>query len=418
MEDWSPEPLVAPLTELERIEDERRPIITGTTGPKVKLQVPNSTSTRTVTNMASFNYFNLINNDLVKERAVQILRNYGVGACGPPNFYGTQDVHMDTEKEIARFLGVPAVIVYAQSFSTISSVIPAFSKRGDIIIADRACNFAIQKGIQISRSTVRYYNHNDMEDLERVLIQVQREQRKKPLTRRFIVTEGLFETTGSISDLPKIVELKLKYKYRLILDETHSFGVLGRTGRGLTEHQNVDPSNVEMLVGSMAHTLCAGGGFCAGSKEVVEHQRISSNSYVFSAALPAMLSVAAAECLKLIEANPDLIVALRENIKVMRAQLERSEHILVTSAPESPRILFAVKGFEKDERLLADVVEEAITNGVLISRVKKVADSSKDWQYGPDVIMVTISVGHTKKDVEQAGSVIRKAVGKVVARKK
>lgn len=368
--------------------------------------------------MSSYNYFNLINNELVKERAIQILRNYGVGACGPPNFYGTQDVHMETEKEIARYLGVPAVIVYAQSFSTISSVIPAFSKRGDIIVADRACNFAIQKGIQISRSTVRYYNHNDMEDLERVLAQIQREQRKKPLTRRFIVTEGLFETTGTISDLPKLVELKLKYKYRLILDETHSFGILGRTGKGLTEHQNVDPSNVEMLVGSLAHTLCASGGFCAGSKEVVEHQRISSNSYVFSAALPAMLSVAAAECLKLIEANPDLITTLRENTKIMRAQLEKSEHIVLTSAPENPRIVFKVKGHEKDERLLADVVEEAVANGVLISRVKKVADGSKEWQFGPDVVMVTVSVGHSKKDVEAAGSVVRKAVGKVVARKK
>ncbi|TGZ85309.1 PLP-dependent transferase [Ascodesmis nigricans] len=414
VEEWTPEPLVSPLTELEALEEERRPIITGPTGPKVKLL----NSGRTVTNMASMNYYNLINNDLVKERAVQILRNYGVGACGPPNFYGTQDVHMDTEKEIARFLGVPAVIVYAQSFSTISSVIPAFSKRGDIIVADRACNFAIQRGIQISRSIIRWYNHNDMEDLERVLAQVQREQKRKPLTRRFIVTEGLFETTGTISDLPKLVELKLKYKYRLILDETHSFGILGRTGRGLTEHQNVDPSNVEMLVGSLAHTLCAGGGFCAGSNEVVEHQRISSGSYVFSAALPAMLSVAAAECLKLIEGNPDLLLTLRDYTKTMRSQLERSEHIIVTSAPENPRILFTVKGYEHDERVMAEVVDEALTAGVLISRAKKVADSSKEWQYGPEVVMVTPSVGHTKKDLEAAGSVIRKAVGKVMSRRK
>ena len=102
--------------------------------------------------------------------------------------------------------------MYAQAFSTISSVIPAFSKRGDIIVADRAVNYAIRKGIQISRSTVRWYDHNDVEDMERVLDKVVREQRKKPLTRRFIVTEGLFENVGDMVDLPKIVRLSQGYQ--------------------------------------------------------------------------------------------------------------------------------------------------------------------------------------------------------------
>lgn len=162
---------------------------------------------RTVSNLASYNFYNFVGNDLLKDRAVQVLRSYGVGACGPPNFYGTQDVHMDTERDIAKFLGTPACIIYAQAFSTISSVIPAFSKRGDIIVADKAVNFAIQNGLQISRSTIRWYEHNDMEDLERVLERVKKEMARKPLTRRFIVTEGLFENTGDMVDLPAIVSL-------------------------------------------------------------------------------------------------------------------------------------------------------------------------------------------------------------------
>ena len=112
---------------------------------------------------------------------------------------------MKTEADIAAHLGAPACIVYAQAFSTISSVIPAFSKRGDIIVADQAVNYAIRKGIQISRSTVRWYKHNDLDDMQRVLEKVVKEQAKKPLTRRFIVTEGLFENVGDMIDLPKIV---------------------------------------------------------------------------------------------------------------------------------------------------------------------------------------------------------------------
>ena len=112
---------------------------------------------------------------------------------------------MKTEADVAAHLGTAACIIYAQSFSTISSVIPSFLKRGDIIVADKCVNYAIRKGIQISRSTVRWYEHNDMEDLERVLQKVTKEQAKKPLTRRFIITEGLFENVGDVVDLPKLV---------------------------------------------------------------------------------------------------------------------------------------------------------------------------------------------------------------------
>lgn len=119
------------------------------------------------------------------------------------------DVHMELERDIAVFLRVPSAIIYAHGFSTISSVIPSFSKRGDIIVADRGVNFAIQKGIQISRSTVRWYDHGDYESLERVLEGIHKEDKKykrnPTASRRFIITEGLFENDGSMVDLPKVV---------------------------------------------------------------------------------------------------------------------------------------------------------------------------------------------------------------------
>ena len=118
---------------------------------------------------------------------------------------------MNLERDIADFIGTEAAIIYSQGFSTISSVIPAFCKRGDIIVADKGVHFAIQKGIQISRSTVRWYNHNDLKSLEEVLESVEKERRKRraPLTRRFIVTEGIFEKDGAMVDLPKLVRFPL-----------------------------------------------------------------------------------------------------------------------------------------------------------------------------------------------------------------
>lgn len=162
--------------------------------------------------------------------------------------------------------------------------------------------------------------------------------------------------------------MKEKYKFRIILDETWSFGVLGRTGRGLTEAQNVDPSQVDMIIGSLAGPLCAGGGFCAGAKDVVEHQRISSASFTFSAALPAMLAVTASETLNILQSNPDVITHCRENIKTMKAQLDpRSDWVVCTSAPENPIMLLALKedvvksrslSPEDQERIFQECVEE------------------------------------------------------------
>ena len=319
-------------------------------------------------NLASYNYYNLATNETLKEKAVQTMRAYGVGPCGPPGFYGTQDVHVKTEADVAAHLGTSACILYAQAFSTISSVIPCFSKRGDIIVADRRVNYAIRKGIQISRSTVRWYEHNDMADLERVLQEVVREQQGKPLTRRFIATEGLFEDVGDAPDLPTIVELKLRHKFRLILDETWSYGVLGRTGRGVTEAQNVDVVDIDMLIGSLAGPLCAGGGFCAGSHEVVDHQRITSLAYTFSAALPAMLATTASETISLVQTNPEILTQARENTRLMWAQLDpRSEWVMCTSAVENPMMILELKpevvaskrlSLLDQDQILQDIVDE------------------------------------------------------------
>jgi 7-keto-8-aminopelargonate synthetase-like enzyme len=156
-----------------------------------------------VTNLASYNFYNFASNEHIKQNAIQTLRKYGVGPCSAPQFYGTQDVHMDVEAKIASVLGTESCILYSQAFATITSVIPSFAKRGDVIVADKAVNYAIRKGLQICRSNVCWYEHNDLVDLERVLQKVTKEA--KSLTRRFIVTEGLFETVGDSIDLAKIV---------------------------------------------------------------------------------------------------------------------------------------------------------------------------------------------------------------------
>ncbi|KAK4056697.1 serine palmitoyltransferase component [Microbotryomycetes sp. JL221] len=446
--EWQPEPLVP--ASLKQTTQLHPPIIMGATGPRPKVLFPTKdqdphdpqnpmplTGGKIVTNLASINFAGLAGNDRIKDKAVECLKRYGVGSCGPPGFYGTFDVHMELERDIANFLGVQSAIIYAHGFSTISSVIPSFSKRGDIIVADRGVNFAIQKGIQISRSTVRWYDHGDYDSLERVLEQIHKEDRKYKRNptkgRRFIVTEGVFENDGSIVDLPRVMELKLKYKYRLILDEGWSVGAIGKTGRGVTEVFDAPAAEVDIITGSMANAFGSAGGFCAGSVHVVAHQRINSPGFVFSAALPPLLAVSATEAISLLStpltstdpAHP--LTQLPDNIRTVRTILNGVQSIEIPSAEQSPLIHIRIKRFStgattselsrsEQEQLLQDVVDRCAEDGVLISRTKRNWDQELFEQQPSLRICVTSAL--TKKEVEKAANVLKHSLTKVLGKGK
>ncbi|GLB39604.1 putative aminotransferase class I and II [Lyophyllum shimeji] len=449
VDEWTPEPLGPALSAAEQAELAAVPVVVGPNGPKPRL----ASTGKTATNVASFNFTGLAGNEHIQQRAVETLRKYGLGSCGPPGFYGTLDVHMDLERDIADFLGTEAAILYSQGFSTISSVIPAFCKRGDIIVADRGISFAIHKGIQISRSTVRWYDHNDLRSLEEVLESVEKERRKRkgPLTRRFIITEGIFEKDGAMVDLPKLIEIKYKYKYRLILDESFSFGTVGRTGRGLTELYNVPAEKVDMLVGSVAIGLCSSGGFCAGSQTVVDHQRINGPSFVFSASMPGLLAVSASEGINILRSTPSILTTLQENIRAARAILDRVDCISIPSHPASPIIHISIRSpsstslhpasaalspvkpsnpasplprdagtwdwdVEAEERLLQDVVEEALAQGVMITKAKRLR--GQETVEARPSIRLAMSSALTKKETEKAVTVVKNALVKVLGRRR
>ncbi|KAJ8489032.1 hypothetical protein ONZ45_g13728 [Pleurotus djamor] len=356
--EWTPEPLSPPLTAEETNELASVSIISGPNGAKPRL----TKSNKPVLNLASYNFTGLAGNEHIKSLAIDTLRRYGLGSCGPSGFYGTIDVHTKFEETVASFLGTEAAILYAQSMATTESVIPAFCKRGDLIIADKHCNFAIRKGIEISRANVRWFEHNDLASLEEVLMTLEKEEKRRlrrrgclsrfarmlgfgsrKVSAKYIVTEGIFERDGAMVDLPKLIELKQKYKYRLILEESMSFGTVGRTGRGLTELYNVPATKVDMIVASAAIGLGAGGGFCAGNQAVIDHQRSNGMAFVFSASLPALLAVSATEAIQLLSSTPSILESLQENTRIARSILDKVDGITIPSHPASPLIHIQLK---------------------------------------------------------------------------
>lgn len=316
---------------------------------------------------------------IIMEKAIESLHKYGVGSCGPRGFYGTIDVHLELEERLAKFLQVEDTCVYSYGFSTIASAIPSYAKKNDIIFADEKVWFAIQKGIDASRSTVRYFKHNDMDDLERLLVEASQKKELNPKRRAFLVAEAIYFNTGKMCPLRKLVELARRFKLRIILDESLTIGVIGKHGRGLTEHLNVPRDEIDLIVGSLEHSFATIGGFCAGTHFIVEHQRLSGLGYCFSASLPPMLTQAAITALDILEEKPAIISGLDENSKKLNRALCNLKHYTFSGDELSPvkhiYIKDGARNIDEKEKYLKHITKYIMEKGVAMTIAVYLRDS-------------------------------------------
>ncbi|XP_049594456.1 serine palmitoyltransferase 1 isoform X2 [Syngnathus scovelli] len=357
IEEWQPEPL-APTISTDS------PYITYdvVTGPPSHKIIING---KECINFASFNFLGLLDNERVKQKALSSLKKYGVGTCGPRGFYGTFDVHLELESRLAKFMKTEEAIIYSYGFATIASAIPAYAKRGDIIFVDEAACFSIQKGLQASRSFLKYFKHNDMDDLERLLkeqeLEDQQNPRKARVTRKFIVVEGLYINTADICPLPELVKLKYKYKVRIFLEESMSFGVLGEHGRGVTEHFGVNIEDIDLISANMENSLASIGGFCCGRSFVIDHQRLSGQGYCFSASLPPMLAAAAIEALSIMQENPEIFTVLRKKCTYVYKELHGIPGLKLVGMQFAPALHLQLErssgSRESDMQMLRSIVD-------------------------------------------------------------
>ncbi|GJU60192.1 long chain base biosynthesis protein 1-like protein [Tanacetum coccineum] len=306
-------------------------------------------------------------------------KKYGVASCGPCGFYGTIDVHLDCEAKIAKFLGTPDSILYSYGLSTMFSAIPAFCKKGDLVIVDEGVHWSIQNGLHLSKSTIVYFKHNNMESLRSILEKVTQDNKRAKKLRRYIVVECVYQNSGQIAPLDEIIRLKEKYRFRVLLDGSNSFGVLGESGRGLTEHYKVPIDKVDIITAAMGHTLASEGGFCTGSNRVIDHQRLSSSGYVFSASLPPYLASAAITAIDVIDTTPQLLVKLRDNVKTLWTGLK------------------GIQGLELASDILSPIVLKEHSVFVVTSK-----RSSLDKCKLPVGIRLFVSAAHTESDLQKA----------------
>lgn len=420
---WRPAPLVSEQDQ-RGVVPRREPVVTEQCGVRVTTDgVPSI-------NFASFDFLHLHGDPDILRACEAAIMKYGVGSCGPRGFYGTADVHLALEDELAAFAGAEASIVYSYDAATASSILPAFVSAGDLLVCDEAASFVLQAGVRASRAHVYEFEHNNMADLARILRVVAEADRWRPwraLNRRFIVVEGLYANSGLICPLPEVVGLAKEHRFRVFLEESMSFGVLGASGRGACEHHGVDLRDVTITSASMSTTLATIGGFAHSDRRIASRQRLSSAGYCFSASLPQFNAVAGSAALCKMRAEPERVHVLRQNAETLHGLLERmcmelgDEHqdaLCVLGDPISPiqhlHLVWGADTRAEDARRLQRICDAVLAEAQC---ALVVADYSPLQRRAPRAsIRLVASAGHTAQMLEQVVAGLAAAVSASGAR--
>jgi len=255
---------------------------------------------------ASYGYAGLLGHPRIAAAAKAAIDKYGTGTNGVRTLAGTLDLHVELEETIADFKHTEAAVTYTSGYATNLSVISTLMGRGDWVLSDKLNHASIVDGCMMSGALFRRFKHNDMADLEKRLKQAPSDVAK------MVIADAVFSMDGDIIDLPTVVKLCKKYDAWLMMDEAHSIGVLGKTGRGIEEHFGLGDV-VDIKMGTLSKTIPSVGGYVAGKKDMIEYLRHASRAYIFSAALPPAQAAAAMESFKVILDEPWRLEKLQAN---------------------------------------------------------------------------------------------------------
>jgi 8-amino-7-oxononanoate synthase len=263
---------------------------------------------RNLVSFANYDYAGLINDPRIKQAACDAIMTVGIGAGASRLVGGERAIHSELERDLAAFLAADDAIALVSGYMTNVSLVGYLLTKNDMILVDELSHNSIIVGTDVSRARVIRFAHNDLDHLDSTLKQVRNEA-----NRVLIIVEGLYSMDGDIANLPRLLEIRDRYEAWLMVDEAHSLGVLGPTGRGLAEHFGIDPKQIDLIVGTMSKTLAACGGFIAGRKSTIDWLRFTLPAFVFSVGLSPALAAAAREGLGILRAEPWRVARLQNN---------------------------------------------------------------------------------------------------------
>lgn len=340
---------------------------------------------------ASYSYLGLVGHPKINAAAKAAIDKFGTGTHGVRTLAGTLTVHRELEDTIAAFKGAEAAVTYTSGYVTNLTVVSTLLGRGDYVISDKLNHASIVDGCMMSGAKFLRFRHNDMEALE------QRLQGVEAGASKLVVVDSVFSMDGDIIDFPRLVALCKQYGAYLMVDEAHSVGVLGKTGRGIEEHFDM-PGSIDIKMGTLSKTIPSVGGYVAGKEDLITFLRHASRAYIFSAALPPAQAAAAKAAFDVILEEPWRVEKLNANSQQFIQGLKgRGFDTLATETAIVPVICgtdetaFGMTRYcQTHDEFVLPVVSPAVPPGLARLRA-------------------TVTAAHEPAEIERAMDVIEKA---------
>ena len=345
--------------------------------------------------LGSNNYLGLTVNQEVIDAGVEAMKKYGTGCCGSRFLNGTLDLHNKLERELADFLGTEDCVTFSTGFQSNLGIISAICGRQDYIFNDRENHASIYDGCKLSYAKVTRYRHNDMADLEKRLAETPIDAGK------LIVTDGVFSMSGDICRLPDIAELAHKYKARVMVDDAHGLGVIGKGGRGTASYFGLE-KEVDITMGTFSKSLASLGGYMVASAKVCEYVRHNSRPFIFSASLTPASCATARAALKVIREHPEIVERLGDLAEYYRDGL--AARGVPTVKAENKRIpIIPIYTYDAERTLL--ISKKLFEEGVYVNPVLPPATAPTEC-----LLRTSLMATHTESVLDEAMDIIARVV--------
>jgi len=285
---------------------------------------------------STYSYLGLSGHPRIVAAVRRAVERFGTSTGGVRLLTGTLELHHELEHELASFLGHEAAATFGSGYDANLAAISSLFGPGDWAILDQYAHQSIHDGVRMAGCEARRFRHNDLEDLERRL----RQARARGARRILVAVDSVFSMDGDQAPLAELIEIKRRHGAFLLVDEAHSIGAIGRTGRGICEAQDIDPADIDIATGSLSKGIPSSGGFVAGSKGLKIYIQHGSAPYIFSAAMTPSNAAAVLESLRVIQDEPEHVQRLHRNEHLLRDGLrERGFEVGASTTPVVPLFL-------------------------------------------------------------------------------
>lgn len=272
-----------------------------------------------LTLFSTYSYLGLVGHPRLNAAVRDAVDRFGTSTGGVRLLTGTNELHQRLERELADFLGVAGAATFASGYDANIAAITSLFGPGDIAILDQYAHQSIHDGVRMAGCETRRFRHNDMDDLERRL----RQARNRGARRMLIAVDGVFSMDGDQAPIAELIDVKRRYGAFLLVDEAHSIGAVGATGRGIFEEQAIDPADIDIITGSLSKGIPSSGGFVGGAEGLKIYIQHGSAPYIFSAAMTPANAAASLEALRIVQDEPEHMERLRDNARTLKEGLTR-----------------------------------------------------------------------------------------------